>query len=220
MADSTWLILIRHAETDWNSELRFQGHEDKPLNESGRLAIPAVVDELRAWGLNAIFTSDLLRAREMAEAAGVELGIPVAPMRELRECSYGEWEGLTLVEVRERYHGALEAWRADEDGYRRGGGESLLEMSERSWAAMESIAGWHPGETVAVFSHSGPVRSAVCRLFDLSLAERYRFQIDNGSITVLRATESGRWQLMLLNQTRHLPADRHLCSPVASYPET
>jgi broad specificity phosphatase PhoE len=220
LADSTWLILIRHAETDWNSELRFQGHEDKQLNEVGRATIPAVVEELRAWGLTAVYTSDLKRAREMAEATAGELGLPVIPMVELRECSYGDWEGMTLDEVREQFDGALEAWQADEDGYRRGGGESLEEMSERSWAAMESIVEQHPGETVAVFSHSGPVRSAICRLFDLSLAERYRFQIDNASITVLRTTESGRWQLMLLNQTRHLGDDRHLSSRAASYPET
>jgi broad specificity phosphatase PhoE len=220
LADSTWLILIRHAETDWNSELRFQGHEDRALNESGRATMPAVVEELRGWGPSAVYTSDLQRAREMAEATAAQLDIPMTALTELRECSYGEWEGLTLDDVSERFGPALEAWRADEDGYRRGGGESLVEMSERSWTALQSIAEKHPGETVAVFSHSGPVRSAVCRLFDLSLADRYRFQIDNASITVLRTTESGRWQLMLLNQTRHLPADRHLSSPVASYPET
>jgi broad specificity phosphatase PhoE len=219
MTDSTWLILIRHAQTDWNSDYRFQGHADTPLNETGRSAIPLVVNELRSWSPVAIYTSDLERAREMAEAAGDALEIGVTPMTELRECSYGEWEGLTVKEIADRFDGELELWQERESSHARGGGESLDEMSDRSWAALEAITDRHAGESVAIFTHSGPVRSAVCRLFDLSMAERYRFQVDNASITVLRRSASGTWQLILLNQTRHLPDSARTSSPVASRPK-
>lgn len=220
MNGATRLILVRHARTDWNSEYRFQGHADTPLNEEGRSTIPAVIEGLRSWSPVAIYTSDLLRAREMAEAAAEALGVPVTAMAELRECSYGEWEGLTVGEIDERFEGALEQWRSDEAGFPRGGGESLDEMSRRSWAALEAIARRHEGETIAVFTHSGPVRSAVCRLFDLSMAERYRFQIDNASITIFRRNASGEWQLILLNQTCHLPHPVRNADPVASRPES
>jgi broad specificity phosphatase PhoE len=218
MAESTWILLIRHAQTDWNSAYRFQGHSDVPLNEEGRATIPPVIAELARWSPRRIYTSDLGRASEMAEAAGAELGVEVIPDQGLRECNYGSWEGLTLDEVRERYGEELERWQQDEAGMARGSGESLNEMRDRSWATLESLADRHTGHTIAAFTHSGPIRAAVCRLFDLSMGDRYRFQIDNASITALRKTSAGRWQLMLLNQTRHLnrPVDRS--SPVATFP--
>lgn len=204
MEGNTHLILIRHAETDWNAELRFQGHSDTPLNESGRAAIPRVIEALRPMEPVVIYTSDLLRASQMAEAAGEVLGIEVIPGKELRECDYGSWEGKTMEEVRRDHEGELDAWYKDEAGYARGGGESLEEMQERAWAWINSIAGAHPGETVALFTHSGPVRGAVCRIFDLGMVDRYRFQVENASISVLSRHPTGEWQVVLLNQTSHL----------------
>lgn len=202
--DSTYLVLVRHAETAWNAERRFQGHADQPLNEAGRSTIPPVIEALRLWKPDWICTSDLVRAREMAEAAGEALGVEVEPREDLRECSYGAWEGLTIDEVEADHAEELAAWRADEDHAARGGGESLLGMQRRSWGAMEAIAGGHAGGTAVIFTHSGPVRGAVCQLFDLRMADRYRFGVDNASITALRKSRGGRWQLILLNQTEHL----------------
>lgn len=204
MEGNTFLILIRHAETDWNTELRFQGQSDTPLNEIGRAAIPRVIDALRPLGPSVIYTSDLLRASQMAEAAGEALGVEVIPSKELRECDYGSWEGKTIDEVRGDHARELEAWYEDEAGYARGGGESLNQMQERAWMRMQSIAGEHPGETVALFTHSGPIRGAVCRIFDLGMVDRYRFEVDNGSISVLCLRPTGEWQLVLLNQTSQL----------------
>ncbi|MFO7767374.1 MAG: histidine phosphatase family protein [bacterium] len=216
---STYLVLIRHAQTDWNSQYRFQGHADTPLNEEGRAAIRPTVEALRGWAPAALYTSDLIRAREMAEAAAEELGGELESREGLRECSYGAWEGLTVGEIEEDHPGELEAWRADEEKVARGGGESLREMQDRSWAGLEAIADEHTGETVGVFTHSGPIRGAVCRIVDLSMAERYRFQVDNSSLTVIRRRPSGSWQLVLLNQTNHMRAPLSETPRVASRPE-
>ena len=215
VADSTYLVLVRHGVTDFNNEYRFQGHSDRPLNETGRAAIPDVINALRSWNPAVIYTSDLFRAREMAEAVGHELSIPVNPDKALRECSYGRWESKTVEEVREEFPGELEEWGKDEADYPRGGGESLRQMMDRSWTCLEAIADAHQGETVVVFSHSGPVRGAICNLFDISIADRYRFQVDNSSITVMRRSSDGVWQLVLLNQTVHLGEDAPAVSPVA-----
>lgn len=214
--DTTYLILVRHTVTDWNNEYRFQGHADTPLNDEGRAAIPLVVKAVRFWDPSAIYSSDLLRARVMAETLGQELGLSVNFSEDLRECSYGDWEGKTLQEVKRERAGELERWRGNEAGYARGGGESLEEMQARSWSGMVSIADAHPGEAVAVFTHSGPIRGAVCRIFDLGIAQRYRFQADNGSLTVLRRSREGLWHLALLNQTVHLGKGAPFLSPVAS----
>ena len=205
--ESARLVLIRHAVTAWNDAGRFQGHADTPLSEEGRAMIPAVIEALRPWQPAAVHTSDLSRAREMAEAAARALGLPLTADSALRECSYGSWEGLTLAEVEDRFPGELEQWRRRETGYARGGGESLLQMQERTWAALAAIADSHGGETVAVFTHSGPVRGAVCRLFDLPIEQRYRFALDNGSLTVLSRSGEREWQLVLLNQTSHLDGE-------------
>jgi broad specificity phosphatase PhoE len=215
--DSTYLILVRHGVTDWNNEYRFQGHSDRPLNEEGRAAIPALVSSLSGWQPVAVYTSDLLRAREMADAVGMELAIPVSADEALRECSYGKWEGKKIEEVRAEFSGELEEWEKNEADYPRGGGESLRQMQQRSWARLESIAAEHAGQTVAVFSHSGPIRGAVCRLFDLTIADRYRFQVDNSSLTVLRHSSDRVWQLVLLNQTTHLGEGATAVSPAAAF---
>lgn len=216
--DHTHLLLVRHAQTPWNAEYRFQGHADTPLNEAGRATIGPVVEALRRWHPTAIHTSDLVRAREMAEAAGSGLDLEVTADEGLRECSYGAWEGLTMAEIRARHGDELERWLADVEGHPRGGGESLREMQERTWGTLERIALAHPGGRVAVFTHSGPIRGAVCRLFGLSMAERNRFMVDNASLTVLRRSPEGRWQLVLLNQTDHLDRDPADHTPVATSP--
>ena len=213
--EDTRLLLVRHALTDWNDQGRFQGRSDTPLNQQGRESIPAVIEGLRPWKPASIVTSDLARAHAMAEAAGRALAIRVVTDPRLRECDYGKWEGLTLEEIRERYPDELERWRQNEAEGARGGGESLREMAERSWGALVEIAGRNRGRATAIITHSGPIRAAVCRIFDLSMGERYRFQIDNGSLTIVRRRGNGRWQLVLLNQT--LPVSTPGSeSPVAS----
>jgi broad specificity phosphatase PhoE len=216
MAADTTIVLIRHAETDWNAEKRFQGHADTPLNKLGQTRIEPVIEALRTWEPEVIFTSDLIRAREMAEEAGAALGIEVIGREDLRECSYGEWEGKTLQEVRRAYGDDLEAWRRNEANLPRGGGESLIDMQTRAVAAIESIAEGHAGRTIALFSHSGPIRGMICSIFDLPIEERYRFEINNASLNVIRRQGDGGWQVLLLNETSHLGLKPGMVSPVAS----
>ncbi|MFC1545100.1 histidine phosphatase family protein [Gemmatimonadota bacterium] len=216
MATETRIVLVRHAETDWNFEQRFQGHTDTPLNELGRTRIGPVIEALRSWDPEIIITSDLSRAREMAEEAGVEFGLDVIAREDLRECSYGSWEGKTLKEVRQDHGGDLDSWQSNEAGFQRGDGESLLEMQERTLAAIESIAREHAGRTVVIFSHSGPVRSVICRAFDLPIDQRYRFEVSNASLSAIRPRGDREWQVLLLNQTNHLGTEPGMISPVAS----
>lgn len=216
MASETLIVMVRHAETDWNAERRFQGHADTPLNELGRSRIEPVIEALRSWKPDVIITSDLSRAREMAEAAGAALGIEVIALEDLRECSYGEWEGMTLAEVRREHGDDLERWHRAEADVPRGGGESLTGMQARTIEAIASIAREHAGRTIALFAHSGPIRGVICSLFDLPIEERYRFEINNASISAIRLRENDQWQVMLLNGISHLGLEPGIPSPVAS----
>src|SRR5947199_3660663 len=96
------LLLIRHGETDWNAEHRWQGHADVPLNARGREQAKALAEELAPEGIDAIYASDLSRARDTAEIVGERLGVPVVLDPDLREIDVGSREGLTGEEVGER----------------------------------------------------------------------------------------------------------------------
>lgn len=107
----TRLLVIRHAESVWNAEGRWQGHADPPLSERGRLNASAAAARLDGE-VSRIVASDLVRARETAEIVGSALGLDVAIEPDLREVDVGEWSGLTSEEIEVRWPGGIAGWRA------------------------------------------------------------------------------------------------------------
>jgi 2,3-bisphosphoglycerate-dependent phosphoglycerate mutase len=138
----TTFLLVRHGETDWNAEGRLQGHTDRPLNEYGRRQARELAEQLADEQVDAIYASDLARARETAEIVGARLGLPVRLDPDLREKNWGTWEGLTGDE---RVHVELV-------------GESTEEHRDRMMRALERIASAHPAGRVVVVSHGGSLR--------------------------------------------------------------
>lgn len=137
----TTLLLVRHGETDWNAERRWQGHADVPLNERGREQARALAEEIASNGrVDAIYASDLSRARDTAEIVGGRIGVPVVVDRNLREIDVGSREGLT----------------GDLDGP--WDGEPQEAHAERILRAVRGIAARHPGERVLVVTHGGSLR--------------------------------------------------------------
>lgn len=145
----TTILLARHGETDWNRERRVQGHSDTPLNETGREQARTLAGALARVPLDAVYASDLARARETAEIVAATHGLDVRTDVELRERNFGSWEGLTDVEIHERYG----------DDWTQHDGESDAEVRNRVLAAVERIAAAHPGEEVLVVSHGGALNS-------------------------------------------------------------
>jgi len=139
----TTLLLVRHGETDWNAEGRLQGHTDRPLNDYGRRQAGELAERLAGEEeVDAIYASDLARARETAEIVGARLGLPVGVDPDLREKNWGTWEGLTGDE---RVHVELV-------------GESTAEHGERMLRALRRIAERHPEGRVVVVTHGGSLR--------------------------------------------------------------
>jgi broad specificity phosphatase PhoE len=138
----TTLILVRHGETDWNAAGRLQGHTDRPLSDYGRRQAQQLAAELEGERFDAIYASDLARARETAEIVAERLALPVALDPDLREKDWGNWEGLTSTE---RFGIELV-------------GESTAQHHERMLAALGRIAATHPDGRALVFTHGGSMR--------------------------------------------------------------
>jgi probable phosphoglycerate mutase len=150
----TRILLVRHGETDWNLDRRLQGHSDRSLNDTGREQSRALAEELRNEPLEAVYSSDLSRADETARIVAAAHGLEVTTLRDLRERHFGTWEGLSDAEIEERFpeqiaNGTL------------GDGETREEMDRRVLETLQQIALDHPGGTVLVVSHGGPLRSVV-----------------------------------------------------------
>jgi broad specificity phosphatase PhoE len=147
----TEILLARHGETDWNRERRVQGHTDRPLNDEGRRQADVLAAELESEPIDAVYSSDLVRAHETARIVAERLGLDVTVLPDLRERDFGTWEGLTDDEILARFPQARTGpW---------GDAESREEMLERVRAAMRRVADAHPGGRVLVISHGGPVRA-------------------------------------------------------------
>ena len=164
---ATTIVLIRHGETDWNREHRFQGHADTPLNDAGRRQARDLAERLVAEPVTVLYTSPLRRALETATIVGERLGLALRTSEPMQEIDVGSWEGLTIDEVRARF--PTEEKIACSAGWE--GGETYDELDERVVAGLSELAAIHDGQHVAVVTHGGPIRSAIAASHGLSFEE-------------------------------------------------
>ncbi len=161
MTDETWtrLFVVRHGETKWNFEGRWQGWLDSPLTEKGREQAARAGETLKDCGAKILYSSDAGRARETATIIGQALGLQPQPDAALRERFYGEYEGMTSAEIDDKFPDTrYESGRDMRDTWRPIGGESLVEVTARVITFIRQVAAEHPGETVAIVTHAGVLR--------------------------------------------------------------
>lgn len=199
------VYLVRHGETDWNIEKRCQGFSDIPLNETGRRQAGAIAQYLSAVPIEAVYSSTLGRAYETASAVARQHSLEVRTSDAFRELSQGEFEGLKLGEMAHRYGDFLKRWLQDPADLRLPGGESLREVQERAWAALEAVVESHPKGNVAVVSHNLCNAAILCRALNLHLSDFRRMHQDVAGINLIEF--GGRWPhpvVLRLNDTCHL----------------
>lgn len=184
----TYLWLVRHGQTDWNAEGRYQGQADPPLNAAGRAQAEGVAALLAGQAFAALCSSDLQRARETAQIAGRLLGLTATLDPRWREINLGDWEGLRVEEIVRRYPREWSRRLKNPLHARAPGGESLAQVAARTQAAADSAARAHPGGRVLVVSHAVAMATLRCRARGRPLAEAYDLPPVNGSIEVIAWT--------------------------------
>jgi broad specificity phosphatase PhoE len=201
------LILIRHGETESNRQRLTLGREDVPLNEKGRRQAQALLSSLVGVSMAAVYASPLRRAVETAQPLAETRGLEVQAVEDLTEMAVGELEGLSPQELRDRYGDFLREWLSTEAGkLRMPGGESLQDVQDRAWAAIERLRERHTEDTVVVVTHNFTIHAILCRALGLPLANFRHFRHDLAAKTVLELRED-RAIVISLNDTCHLEAE-------------
>ncbi len=196
------ILLIRHGQTDWNSEGRWQGHIDVPLNGGGLEQAQALALHLKHQPITAIYSSDLLRARQTAAPLAQALGLPVHADARLRELNLGKFQGLTNAEISSQYPQQAVQMREDYLGFPFPGGESRRMMQGRALAAFREIAAREPGPEIVVVTHGGTIRVLLMALFE-DRDDIRRFSLYNTSICTIEM-EDERFYLTEAAATPHL----------------
>lgn len=198
----TQLWLIRHGETQWNVDGRVQGHLDVPLSERGVEQARRLARWLAEDRLDAVYSSDLIRARVTAEALA-EGRLPVSNEPRFREAHFGHFEGLTGPECQAAYPEEYRLWRSASVRFRPPQGETVELLQARCMEALAEHLPKHPGQVVAVVCHGGPVRAMVCGLLGLPLEAYNRIRVENTSVARFLFTERGP-MLTGFNDVSHL----------------
>jgi probable phosphoglycerate mutase len=207
MGTPTTLVLLRHGETSMSIERRFSGPSDPEMTERGILQAKAAAEQLKLMSatlpISAIYSSPMRRARVTADVAAGALGVPVVCDDRLRETDFGDWDGYTLAEAREKWPDQVDAWLASPK-VAPPHGESLEATYARVREARADIVAKHAGSAVLVVSHVTPIKSLLRLALDAGPNVVFRIHLDLGSITVIDWYADGPGVVRLMNATDHL----------------
>lgn len=193
----TTILLARHGESDWNREHRWQGHTDRPLTGLGRRQAAALAERLADVPLDAVYASDLVRARDTALAVAERKGLRVVARPDLREVDVGNWSGKTRADVERSDPEGIARWLEGATGWL--GGETYEEMAARAVAAVREIAAAHAGGRVLVVSHGGCMRAIHARALGLELhAYRRSAPVEPNARLSAVAVENGSFRRLHL----------------------
>ncbi len=209
------LVLLRHGETTWSAEHRYQGATDTPLSDAGRAQVAALAERLRGESFAEFRSSPLRRALDTASAVATRHEAPVTVDERLREIGFGHWEGLTHEEIRgqapERYAG----WMADPGDTVPPDGETMAAVLERVGGLWRELAGRPRDATIALVGHGACLRALLCLALEVPTAAFWRFQLGAASVSELYVHAGGA-KLVLLNDRHHLNGTG--ATPAGSHP--
>lgn len=175
----TELWLLRHGQTDWNLEGRYQGKKDVPMNATGWVQVEQAVKKLDGKKFDVIYSSHLTRARQTANRLAEAFGLGVQLDERLSEISLGVWEGMLFTDIQRLYPQEIKEREANPTHARSPGGETVAEVALRMAEAANEIAQAHPNGTVLAVSHGLALSTLICLANGLSLKDVFKVRPDN-----------------------------------------
>lgn len=198
------VYLVRHGVTEWNQTLRYQGQTDIPLCDFGRQQAASLAERMARLKVDAFYTSDLARAAETAAIVAAPHGLAVEPRTVFREINFGRWEGLTAVQVRDRFGDIYQQWLEKPLGVRPPGGETYAEVAWRTRQGVADLVASHPGRNVVLVAHGGAIRCIIGTALGMDLNLFWKLRTDNASLSIVDYPEPHKGILLLFNDVSHL----------------
>jgi broad specificity phosphatase PhoE len=205
----TAVYLVRHGQTLWNREQRFQGQLDVPLSDVGKRQATALAAWLRQHApFGAIYTSDLARAAQTAAAIGRQVGLTPVPVPALREIQCGDWSGLSVADIEQRYPSHLRAWRDAAHRFTLPGGESVRDVQRRVVSFFLEAVRCHRGDSIIIVAHGVALAALLTALQRWNLREAWREgrgSMSNTGVTIIHwDQEAETCSMPLFNSLAHL----------------
>jgi alpha-ribazole phosphatase/probable phosphoglycerate mutase len=190
---ATTIYLIRHGETEDAEEKRYKGHIDVPLSANGIEQIQRLAKYIyqsqepgtRNQELKAVYSSGLSRALKSAEIIAEPFKLKPVVIENLKERSFGVWEGMTFSEIEEKYPDAFRAWADNPLEYSPIEGENTLDVRDRSLKAWNEIIRNHMDEAIAIVSHGGIIRVILCEMLGVPLENIFKIEQDFGALNII-----------------------------------
>lgn len=201
------ILLVRHGETPWNREGRYQGRTDIALSETGQAQVRALGQRLKSVEIHAAYASPLSRAKNTAEAILGDRATPLALDEGLIEISHGGWEGQLASDVELSHAEMFGVWKSRPGRHSPAGpgAETLGDVETRAWAVLERVcARLGADETALIAAHDAVNRVLLCRVLGLPLERIWSFRQAPASLNVLSGPSIGELQVVRLNDAEHV----------------
>lgn len=188
------IFTVRHGQTDWNLQGRLQGHTDMPLNETGLDQARRIGLRLAGEDIDAIYTSDLSRAVQTAQAINQHHNAEIFTTASLREASFGKYEGRIIKDV---FH-EINWDHVDPDE------EDRVAVFERVHKFLDDIIISKSHKNIVIVGHFGSVMAAICYFLKVPITEREKFKVGNTAIHCFEQNLDGTFRMTIENERKHL----------------
>lgn len=194
------LILVRHALTVDNQKSRLSGHIDSSISEEGKEQIDKITNYLKDFDIDKIYTTTSSRTKDTVKKLSELKSIEIIEKESLKEISFGDFEGLTFDEIKDRYPKEFQDMIEKGYEYKYPNGESLIDSYNRVCIELDNIISNNDDRTILICSHGGTIRNIITYLISNSYKYHWNFKIDNGSVTILEV-QDGFTVITAMNNT-------------------
>ena len=194
------LILVRHALTVDNQKSRLSGHIDSSISEEGKEQIDKITNYLKDFDIDKIYTTTSSRTKDTVKKLSELKSIEIIEKESLKEISFGDFQGLTFDEIKDKYPKEFQDMIEKGYEYKYPNGESLIDSYNRVCIELDNIISNNDDRTILICSHGGTIRNIITYLISNSYKYHWNFKIDNGSVTILEV-QDGFTVITAMNNT-------------------